>query len=77
MEKTFTSKKISFFFRASKKLNNSEENMFSYLLKAEVKKGDKETMKFNEKGVLDLVEFKIWNLNQKHLWKQVKLKNAS
>jgi hypothetical protein len=38
-----------------------------------VRKGDKEkeVMKFNEKGVLDSVEFKIWNLNQNYEWKQV------
>ena len=28
-------------------------------------------MKFDEKGVLDSVEFKIWNLNQNYEWKTV------
>lgn len=28
-------------------------------------------MKFNESGVLDSVEFKIWNLNQRYEWKPV------
>ena len=30
-------------------------------------------MKFDDRGVLDSVEFKIWNLNAKYEWKQVKL----
>lgn len=43
----------------------------SYLINAQIKKGDKEMMKFDEKGVLDSVEFKIWNLNQNYEWKTV------
>jgi hypothetical protein len=41
------------------------------LINAQIKKGDKEMMKFDEKGVLDSVEFKIWNLNQNYEWKTV------
>lgn len=43
----------------------------SNLLKASIDNGDKGSMKFNQSGVLDSVEFKIWNLNQKYEWKEV------
>ena len=42
-----------------------------YLLKASINKGEKGIMRFNDNGVLDTVEFKIWNLNHKYEWKQV------
>ena len=50
------------------------KNFHKYLLKASINKGEKGIMRFNESGVLDSVEFKIWNLNHKYEWKQVKNK---
>lgn len=40
-------------------------------MKSSVKEKDKNVIKFDHKGVLDMVEFKILNLNQKYEWKQV------
>ena len=46
-------------------------SILSYLLQSKLDKGEKRAMRFNEDGVLDTVEFKIWNLNYKYEWKQV------
>ena len=48
-----------------------------YLLKASINKGEKGIMRFNDNGVLDTVEFKIWNLNHKYEWKQVNFENKA
>ena len=44
-----------------------------YLVDARIKTSESDEIRFNERGILDSVEFKILNLNHKYEWKQVSI----